>query len=504
LILTLLAAEPPGAFEVALTLRDGVLVEGRSALGPAVLTTSYGSATVDADRIAMVEFGAEDRVTAADGTVLRGVLRWPAVALDDAGGGRSVPRDALRSLVVVHRPAFTPGVVTDGVFRNGLTYHVRAPGAFDASRTWPCVVILHGSNMNARAYVETIAQAWPSLAEECLLVGIDGEQRSPASTADSPAFNYTYVNYVGKSRYRGYPGTDRESPALVAEVLADLRGTMPVNAVYVGGHSQGAFLTYAILMNFPGLIDGAFPVSGGLIFQCEPSAYEDDALRAQQRKVPLAIVHGTSDPVVSFGMGRYARECFEDAGFPALRLFTDDAAGHRFAMLPVESAVRWLRAMSSRDPDALARFARERLEAGEYRDASAALARLRASAPEHGAVTPLDNALGAAATPGRDRLLGAIRANTDAGWVPEFLEYRAKFEGVPAATPVFEAYAQLRAIHQLQAEKVFEKAQEAFRNGDQDQGYAQYRKIAERYYASAFSRLVRQALDEREPPGGAR
>ena len=124
-----------------------------------------------------------------------------------------------------------------------------------------------------------------------------------------------------------------------------------------GGHSQGGFLTYSLLMNSPTLIAGAFPISCGVIFQCEPEAYSDEPLRKAQRSVPLAIVHGRNDPLVDFDGGRYAATLFGESGWPALHFFTSDTAGHMFARLPVGEAIRWLESLASDDPDVLLGFA---------------------------------------------------------------------------------------------------------------------------------------------------
>jgi hypothetical protein len=109
--------------------------------------------------------------------------------------------------------SLVPGKILDGSTRTLLTYAVRAPDDYQAgsNKKWPAVVILHGSNMNARAYVNTIAGVWPDIARDHILVGINGE--NPSSLGDEPQFHYTYADYVGRSRYTGYPGTDRESPA---------------------------------------------------------------------------------------------------------------------------------------------------------------------------------------------------------------------------------------------------------------------------------------------------
>ena len=259
-----------------------------------------------------------------------------------------------------------------------------APEGYKAAdgKKWPAIVILHGSNMNGKAYVSTLAGVWPDVARDYIILGINGETASNLS-ADTPAFNYTYVNYVGRSTFRGFPGTDRESPALVHEALDELKSVYPIKHYFVGGHSQGGFLTYSILMNSPESIAGAFPISAGVIFQCEPSAYADLKLKAAQRAVPLAIVHGKTDPMVGFDSGSYAAGLFLDAGWPAIRFFADDNGGHMFARLPVGPAIRWLETMSSNDPKTLLDFADRRLKESAHRDAIAAVLR-----PGHSRATP--------------------------------------------------------------------------------------------------------------------
>src|SRR5262249_34525047 len=157
----------------------------------------------------------------------------------------------------------------------------------------------------------------------------------------------------------------------VGEAMNELKQVYPIEKYFVGGHSQGGFLTYSLLMNFPEAVAGAIPISCGVIFQCEPSAYDDEDLRNAQREVPLAIIHGKNDPTVAFSQGQYTATLFGDESWPAFRFFTDENAGHMFGLLPVGEAIRWLEAQSSHDPAVLLDFAERRLKSKGYRDAIA-------------------------------------------------------------------------------------------------------------------------------------
>ena len=225
---------------------------------------------------------------AADGKLFGGASNTDRFPSWFAWHGRQAP-EFIRHVPIV------AGKIVDGSTSGLLTYSIRAPDRYEAgsSHKWPTVIILHGSNMNGRSYVNTIATVWLEIGRDFILLGIDGE--TATNIGDDPRFNYSYVNYVGRSMHKGFSGTDRESPALASEAMIELKNLYPIDHYLVGGHSQGGFLTYSLLMNYPDLIAGVFPASCGVINQCDPAAYIDEALRRAQRAVPLAIIHGKKD-----------------------------------------------------------------------------------------------------------------------------------------------------------------------------------------------------------------
>lgn len=435
-----------------------------------------------------------------DGKTLAGAAGTDGFAGWYGWSGRRAPE-------FVHHVPLEPSKIVDGSTDGLLTYSVRAPDRYAPGddKKWPAIVILHGSNMNGEAYVNTIAAAWPNVARKYLLIGINGER--PSNTGDDPRFNFSYVNYVGRSTFKGYAGTDRESPALVAEALAELRDVYPITHYFVGGHSQGGFLTYSLLMNTPELIAGAFPISAGVIFQCEPTAYTDEPLRAAQRAVPLAIIHGRNDPLVNFSTAQRAAVLFGEAGWPALRFFADDTgAGHMFGRLPVDDAIGWLESHTSDDPAELLDFiqARMRVEGGT-RDAVAALIRLgklnRRDPLGEGdkkRFNRLARTVNGKAAEGAKELLPKVTENQDNGWIDDFLAYRDDFEFAPAAREVMKKFIALRAEHEEPAKKLIGEARAAFQQGRRDEGYNKYQEIVDKYYAASSYRNVKRWLAERE------
>jgi predicted esterase len=401
---------------------------------------------------------------------------------------------------VKHAP-LVAGKIVDGSTENLLTYSVRAPEGYKPgdSKKWPVAILLHGSNMNGKAYVNTVAGTWPDIAKDYILLGIDGEVPTRLSGDEGPAFVYTYTDFMGKSTYKGWPGTDRQSPALVREAMEDLKKAYPVQHYFVGGHSQGGFLTYALMMNSPDLIAGAFPVSGNLLMQADPTVFEDKALQEAQKAIPLAIVHGKNDPIrdVPFNGAVYASAQFLDAGWPAVRLFAHPNAGHMFGLLPVNQAIRWLEALTSDDPKVLLDFAEGRLKDKEpgRRDAIAALRRAKGLKLDPKAQARLDKMtkeIDAKAAPKAKTFLSAIKANKDGAWVDPFLAFREEYEYADAASAAMAAFDKLRAEHDPLATKAMGEARQAFNQGNRPEGYAKAKEIVAKYYASTSYRLAKK------------
>jgi predicted esterase len=474
--------------------QDGLKVQGRYAVrGDSTLEGKANGRRLDF-RFKSFRGGKGWFDLATDGKSLAGAANYDGFPGWFGWQGRSTPQFSRHTALI-------PGKIVDGSAKNLLTYSVRAPEGYQsgAARKWPAVLVLHGSNMNGRDYVGTIAAAWPDIARDFILLGINGETASNLS--DNPQFNYSYVNYVGRSTFTGYPGTDRESPALVSEAMSELKSVYPISHYLLGGHSQGGFLTYSLLMNFPEAIAGAFPVSCGVIFQCEPGAYADESLRRAQRSVPLAIVHAKNDPVVGFMMGQYAANLFGESDWQAFRFFADDNAQHMFARLPVGPAIRWLEANASSDSKTLLDFAAKRLEQKGYRDAISALNRAGTLNLDEGQkryTVELGRVIEAEAKAGADKYLPLIRQAKDGAWIDGFLAFRDDFEFAPAAHDVIAAFAELRARHDEPAKKAFAEARGLFQQqGKENEGYAKYSEIVRSYYASPLYRTVKRWLEER-------
>ena len=393
------------------------------------------------------------------------------------GGYRKAPAAA----------ALKPGEIGSGQTQAGMRYHVRLPKAHAGDKRWPALCILHGSNMDSRAYVDTIVATWPELAEQFVVVGLDGERLSPASKPGALRFNYTYINFGGPNA--GPAFAHRQSPALVAESLQQLGKELPVTKWFLGGHSQGGFLTYCLVMYYPELLAGAFPMSCNLLVQCEPDEFKKEQSDRQHR-VAVAVIHGRKDDVVDFQGGAYCHLRMLDGGFPCVRLFAPDNVGHQFAWLPVQDALHWLAQITADEPEGLVTFAEARVRDKTWRDVGAVLQRLGGSKPDAafaGRIATLQQQLAEAAGPPTKRLADAIAKDRNGAWVDDFLAFRALYATAAAAAPVLDAYDDLRRKQAKDGDKLFGEWRQA-KGKDRDEIW---QKIQKTCYATRWYEAVK-------------
>ena len=164
------------------------------------------------------------------------------------------------------------------------------------------LVLLHGRGVDEHDLAPLVDELDPGRR----LLGV--APRGPLSLPGSPGAHWYIVRRVG------YPDPDSftETYARLGawlEALAESSGIPPERTV-LGGFSQGAVMAYALGLGEgrprPAAIlamSGFVPVVDGWSADLEP-----------RRGLPVAITHGTRDPVIGVEFGRDARQILTGAG----------------------------------------------------------------------------------------------------------------------------------------------------------------------------------------------
>ena len=137
------------------------------------------------------------------------------------------------------------------------------------------------------------------------LVGLT--PRAPLSLPPGGAHWYI-VRQVGHPDPETFSASYRELSALLDSLPGDLG--VPWERIVLGGFSMGAVMSYATALG-PGRATpaGIMALSGFI-----PSVEGFELELERSRDLPVAIAHGTNDPVISVEFGRDARRRLEAAG----------------------------------------------------------------------------------------------------------------------------------------------------------------------------------------------
>jgi poly(3-hydroxybutyrate) depolymerase len=354
-----------------------------------------------------------------------------------------------------------PGTTALLKAKEGMRYFLRVPKSYDPRRGARLIVFLHGSNMNGLQYLRSFeAKKW---CPDDILACPNGEQGSDPYGAN----NFTF----GSAPY-------------VADLTRAIQGAFKTTRTYVGGHSQGGFLTYSVILLFPDLYQGAFPMAGDCWMQNEPNLWEDKPeVLAKQKAIAIAVIHGKKDPVVQFSQGQHAHDVFLAMGYPRLRLFAPEHLGHEFMLSPVAEALEWIDAMVGDDAAKQVAKASEWAKANEWGWAveaarGVAEAKKAPAGPKSGAKTVLKGAEAAA-----KKAVKGMGASMDGGkpeeWVPKWFEFRRLFGNTEAAGPLVEKYEALRAAQRGAGKDLFQKARADYQ-ADKEKGRAACRELLEK------------------------
>jgi hypothetical protein len=124
---------------VIIETTDGRKIEGTVEIEQVEVATEFGSATVRFDAIQSIEFGDVDVMMTSDQTRLRGEVKLPGLSVRTGDNEVSLPVEAIKSVLAIRAAALEPGSITDGIARNRVTYHLRAPEGFIDGETYSAI-----------------------------------------------------------------------------------------------------------------------------------------------------------------------------------------------------------------------------------------------------------------------------------------------------------------------------------------------------------------------------
>jgi phospholipase/carboxylesterase len=208
-------------------------------------------------------------------------------------------------------------------------FHQAAPPKSGLKEKPPLLLLLHGYGANE----DDLFSLAPYLDERFLVVSA----RAPVNLR---GMGYAWFNL----------GFTPQGIAVDPEEIEQARHTLrkfigevveaydcDPNAVYLVGFSQGAMMSLAVALTFPGIAAAVVAMSGRLLPQTLHLITDKDALIG----LPVFVVHGTRDTVVPIGHGRDTRAKL--AELPVDLTYREYEMAHEVSVESLEDVTEWLK-----------------------------------------------------------------------------------------------------------------------------------------------------------------
>jgi predicted esterase len=180
-------------------------------------------------------------------------------------------------------------------------YRLFVPDAYDGQRDFPLIVALHGSGGDENDFFDSYPEA--PLKPEAQRLG------------------FFVVCPKGRGPTSGYRGAAEQD---VFDVLAEVRRDYRIDPsrIFLMGHSMGAYATWRLAAQHPGIFAALGPIAGG----------GNPADMAKLRGVPQYIVHGAGDQTVPVAQSRAMVAAARKLGAPVVYVEIP-GAGHYDAVI---------------------------------------------------------------------------------------------------------------------------------------------------------------------------
>lgn len=184
-----------------------------------------------------------------------------------------------------------------------LTYLLRLPAQDNGGKPVPTLVMMHGRGANQGDIYELV----PYVDKRVMIVA----PRAPVKFSDDPRGSFMwYENVQPGTPAPGTLETALEKLAALIDQLEQSTGvTIDRSQLYIGGFSQGAVMSYALVSAYPELVAGVLAHSGPFS--------EELATRLRQANLqgkPFFIAHGTRETMLPIDHAQRAVKTLKEAG----------------------------------------------------------------------------------------------------------------------------------------------------------------------------------------------
>jgi phospholipase/carboxylesterase len=213
-----------------------------------------------------------------------------------------------------------------------LPCRVFVPADYDAARSYPLIVGLHGLGGNA----ETFSVLWEDSLKTAGVIFAVPEAPYAFNAGSEPGFSWGLATPTDAGEFETeWLDACKGVQQYLADLIAILKARYNCGGCYVLGFSQGGAVAY-------GAATHGLPVAGIIVFG---GPFSDDEvppdMRAAAKGIRVFIAHGTQDNVVPPPAAAAARDAFVAAGCDVT--YREFDGGHNVDRGVLAEAIAWVK-----------------------------------------------------------------------------------------------------------------------------------------------------------------
>jgi phospholipase/carboxylesterase len=221
-----------------------------------------------------------------------------------------------------------------------LFHHVAPPQAGLGSNP-PLLLLLHGFGANE----EDLFSLAPYLDERFLVVSA----RAPFVLGPM-SYAWFRLGFTPEGEFFAIDPEDAErSRHLIRKFIEELVEAYHCdpNAIYLMGFSQGAMMSLAVALTFPGLAAAVVAMSGRILPHTISQIPDKDLLAG----LPIFVAHGTQDTLIPINNGRDLRSRL--SALPVDLTYREYQMGHAISAESLSDITAWLKDQLDRSKDTI-------------------------------------------------------------------------------------------------------------------------------------------------------
>ena len=215
-----------------------------------------------------------------------------------------------------------------------LPYRIRFPKDFDASKSYPLLIGMHGMGGNSEGFISHYDKL---MDPQVIYVAPEGQYPLSLHIGGQWHRRRWSITDVGKKAWKS---SDTMVSDYILRTIKKVSGEYKISDVYIMGFSEGAVYAYTIGLQNPDKIKGVIGFSGYLM------AIDDDESNLTKQDIEtgkdlrLFIAHGIDDAAIDVKTARELKSMFEQQGYD---LTYKEFEGHHNVKADVlNEAVAWM------------------------------------------------------------------------------------------------------------------------------------------------------------------